>query len=271
LVVIARIIYELSCPKPLKVHINYSSLDTHNLQNKQWLRAELERCFLQYIVCLPITEDYIRGKKILEWHKKMREGPGEEPREEWEKKIREGPEKQICDSLELSLPISQLAKQRVGFDSYEIWPIEELLLRIAKEKKHKLFTGGVNPKNFHECHEGHGARIDPQYIAVHHVIFEVMGEYTTGPEKSTQGDFLLGQHETNHLVFDNFPKGASIHDYFHGIHWITELGANDIVREFIAENQNYWKPFRRMAIAIILLFSLIFLVTFFGHSDNNRR
>lgn len=36
LVVIARIIYELSCPKPLKVHINYSSLDTHNLQNRHY-------------------------------------------------------------------------------------------------------------------------------------------------------------------------------------------------------------------------------------------
>jgi hypothetical protein len=92
--------------------------------------------------------------------------------------------------------------------------------------------------------------------------FEVMDEYTTGPEGSTQGDFLLEIHETDHLTFDPFPRGASIHDYFHDIEWITELGANEIIREFIAENQNYWKPFRRMTIALILGVSLIFLLIF---------
>jgi hypothetical protein len=262
LVVIARIFYELRCPNLVKAHINSSSLDTHNLQNKQWLQVELEHCFLQYIVCEPITEEYIRGKKILKWHEKMREGHGEEPREEWEKKIREGPEKQTYDSLELSIPISELSEQRVGFDSYGIWLIEELLLRIAKEKKHKVFTGGVNPKNFQECREGHGAEIHPQYSAVYHVIFEVIDGYRTGPEQSAQCDFLLGLHETDHLVFDPFPKGASIHEYFHGIHVITNLGANDVVREFIAENENYWKPFTRMAIAMVLLFSLLCLLGF---------
>ena|SRR6266545_2421406 len=34
-VIIARIFYELCCPKLVKAHINSSSLDTHNLQNKQ--------------------------------------------------------------------------------------------------------------------------------------------------------------------------------------------------------------------------------------------
>jgi hypothetical protein len=69
-------------------------------------------------------------------------------------------------------------------------------------------------------------------------------------------------YEIKHNVFDDLPKGASTHDYFHGIHWITELGANGVVKEFIAENQNYWNPLMRMLIAGLLLLSLLLLYPF---------
>jgi|SRR6266850_3207714 len=77
-VVIARIIYELSCPKLVKAHVNHSSLDTQHLQNKQWIQVELEYCLLNYVISWPMSEDYIKGKQIQAWQKRIRERINEE-------------------------------------------------------------------------------------------------------------------------------------------------------------------------------------------------
>jgi len=47
-----------------------------------------------------------------------------------------------------------------------------------------------------------------------------------------------------------------------GIDMITGLGVNEIVKEFIAENENYWKPFARIVITFSLLLSMTFLLFF---------
>lgn len=136
-------------------------------------------------------------------------------------------------------------------------------MRIAKEKEHKLFVSWGVPLNFRECRAPE-EMWDVHYTKVRRIIFEMAykDEDVGKQEKIKEGDFLLKIYEVDHSVFEDFSKGASIHEYFHGIHLITELGANGVVKAFIAENENYWKPFRRMAIVVVLLFSLLFLLSF---------
>ncbi len=77
-VVIARMFYEIFCPRLVKAYINSNALDTQNLQNKQWLQTELEYCLLHYVDKLPMDERYIRGKEIRQMQKKWQEGYKEE-------------------------------------------------------------------------------------------------------------------------------------------------------------------------------------------------
>jgi hypothetical protein len=90
----------------------------------------------------------------------------------------------------------------------------------------------------------------------------VIDEHTAGQQGTKQGDFVLEIYGTGYILPDGYPKNAPINEYFKGINKVTDLGANDVVREFIAENESYWKPFRRMAIVIVLLISLLFLLLF---------
>jgi hypothetical protein len=243
-VVIARIFYEGFCPRLVKAHINSSTLDTQHLQNTEWLQTELEYCLLHYVDKLRMDKDYVRGKQIREMQRKWREGPRAED-----------------DPPGYSSIVPELAEHRVGFGKYGVWLIENLLLRIAIEKNRKLFTSWGLPQKFREC-EHPEAAWDTHYTALHFVVFKV-AYADTEEQKITQGDLLLEIYETNHTVVDDFPKHASIHNYFHGAHQITNLGANKIVKEFIAENENYWRPWRRIAIAVVLSVSIFLLLWFF--------
>jgi hypothetical protein len=245
-VVIARILYEIFCPRLVKAYISSNPLDAQNLQNKQWLQMELEHCLLHYVRKLPRDERYIRGKEIRQMQKKEQEGYKEE-------KYPPG----------YASPVLELAEYRVGFDKYGIWLIENLLLRIATETNHKLFTSWGLPKKFSECTHPEGWW-DLHYTALHTAQFSLAYKDGDKQEDITQGDFLLEIYEATHQTVDEFPKSASIHNYFHGVHKITDLGANDVVREFIAENENYWRPIIRIVIAIILLVSLLLLLGFFA-------
>jgi hypothetical protein len=243
-VVIARVFYEIFCPRLVKAYINSSTLDTQNLQNTQWLQTELEHCLLHYVDKLPMDKDYVRGKMIMEMQRKRQEGSREED-----------------DPPGYSSIVPELAEHRVGFDKYGVWLIRNLLLRIATEKKHKLFTSWGLPQKFREC-EDPAVPMDIHYTALHFVVFELASE-DIEELKITHGDFLLEIYETNHTAVDDFPKSASIHNYFHGVHQITDLGANNLVKEFIAENENYWRPLIRMVIAFVLLMSIFLLLGFF--------
>jgi hypothetical protein len=240
-VVIARVFYELFCPKMVKAHITGSALDSQNLQNDQWLQMELEHCLLHYVYALPMTEEYVRAKQMS----KMRERA-----------------EQVADKPPgWFVEVPELAPTRVGFNKYGIWLIQNLLLRIAKETDRKLFISWTIPPQFSE-RESSAASFDTSYTAIHGVDLKVAYKDTEELEEIHKGDFLLQIYEIYHQVIDNFPKNAVIHNYFNGIYVITNLGNNDIVKEFIAENENYWKPKSRIVIAVLLSLSLIFLLIF---------
>ena len=118
------------------------------------------------------------------------------------------------------------------------------------------------PQKFHECKRPE-ENWDIHYTTVYFVDLDLAYKDGENQEEVTQGDFLLAIYEAKHHIVADFPKGASIHNYFHGVHKITGLEANNVVREFIAENENYWRPLIRIAVAITLLVSLLFLLAFF--------
>jgi hypothetical protein len=238
-VVIARIIYELSCPKLVKACIDPSSLDIQKLQNKQWLQVELEYCLLQYVRSLPMTVEYIRAKKI----EKMRESTGEAASSMW-------------------TPVPEFPGLQIGFNVYGVWLIQNLLVRIAKEKKNKLFDSRDIQGRHIEC-EASSARWDINYTVLYHIHFDVVDKYKAEQEGINEGDFLLRASKSSHEFLYYSPKDELIENYFRGLHKITDLGANDTVKEFIAENENYWRPFVRIGITFLLLLSITFLLSFF--------
>ena len=238
-------------PKVVKAHINSSSLDTQNLQNARWLQVELEYCLLQYVMSLPKTEEYVIGRQIKRQQSKIKEGTGQVD------DITAGE----ANETRYRLVIPELAERRVGFDKYGVWLIQNLLLRVAKVKECKLFVSWTLPPSFSECNSP-AAVWDTSYPALHLVYFRVAYKDTEEQKGINHGDFLLEVHETSHHVLDDFPKDALIYNYFNGMHKITDLGANDVVKEFIAENENYWKPYSRIAITTILSLSIIFLLVF---------
>ncbi len=238
-VVIARIIYELSCPKLVKAYINPTSLDTQHLQNQEWLKVELEHCLLQYVYSLPTTEEYIKRKQIV----KMRESTGD-----------------VVSSLWTSVP--EFPGLRIGFDVYGVWLIQNLLVRIAKEKQHKLFARWGIQNRFSEC-QGPQAMFTSSYHDLYYIILEVANKHIAErQEEINQSSFLVSVHGSSDDSLDYSPKDALIHNYFMGIDMITGLGVNEIVKEFIAENENYWKPFARIVITFSLLLSMTFLLFF---------
>jgi hypothetical protein len=237
-VVIARIIYELSCPRLVKAYINPTSLDTQHLQNQEWLQVELEHCLLQYVYSLPTTEEYIKRKQIV----KMRESTGD-----------------VVSSLWTSVP--EFPGLRIGFDVYGVWLIQNLLVRIAKEKQRKLFARWGIKERFSECKVPQ-AMFTSSYHDLYYIIFDVENKYTAEQEEINQGSFFVSVHGSRDDFCDYSPKDELIHNYFSGIEMITGLGANDIVKEFIAENENYWRSFARIVITFSLLLSLAFLLSF---------
>jgi hypothetical protein len=242
-VVIARIIYELFCPKLVKAYINPTSLDTQHLQNQEWLQVELEYCLLQYVYSLPTTEEYLKRKQIVKMRDTMTDNTGEP-----------------VSSLWASVP--EFPGLRIGFDAYGVWLIQNLLWRIARQKQRKMFARWGVKESFGEC-TGPQEVFTSGYHDLFFIIFEIAGKYETEKKEAiNQGDFLISVHGSNDNYLEYSSKDARIHDYFSGVEMIAGLGANDIVKEFIAENENYWKPLIRIIIGIVLFFSLLSLLGF---------
>jgi hypothetical protein len=240
LVVSARAIYEKFCPKLLKAYINNNPLYEKKLHNEQWIQTELEYCLLQYVYGLPISGGYLhRRNQIQEMRQKDNSS----------------------DENLVTSPILELAPQRVGFDVYGMWLIENLLLRISKKTGRRLFVSRDDEENFIECEPGE--LWDTSYKALYHADFCVVDRYRANNTNFSEGDLLIKFYETNHHRLDYFPKNASIHNYIHGVHYIKDIGANDVIKEFIAENQNYWNPYARISIAVVLLLSMFVLLGFF--------
>jgi hypothetical protein len=236
---IARCVYEICCPKLLKAYINNNPLYEKKLFNDQWIKTELEYCLLQYVYGLPISEGYLRRRN------QMQEA------------------KQVDNSLGKNLhtsPILELGPQRVGFDVYGMWLIENLLLRISKKTRRRLFVSRDDAENYTECNSS--GELWLTYPALYHVDFCVVNQYRIENTSFSEGDLLVKFNETTHHILDPYPQNASTHNYINGISYITELGANDVIKEFIAENQNYWHPFARISITGVLLLSVIFLLGF---------
>ena len=233
-VVIARIIYELSCPKLVKAYINPTSLDARHLQNQEWLQVELEHCLLQYVHSLPTTEEYLERKQLV----RMRDSSGDTVSSMW-------------------TPCLGFPGLRIGFDAYGVWLIKNLLWRIAKERQSKRGIKG----GFSECEEP-GATFTSGYHDLFCITLKVADKYTAEEKEIDQGSLLVSVHGSSDDFLDYDPKHTLIHNYFMGIEQIAGLGANDIVKEFIAENENYCKPFARIATTFSLLLSLTFLLVF---------
>jgi hypothetical protein len=240
LVVIARVIYETFCPKLLKAYINNNPLYEKKLHNEQWIQTELEYCLLQYVYGLPISGGYLhRRNQIQEMRQK---------------------DNSLDENLHTS-PILELAPQRVGFNVYGMWLIENLLLRISKKTGHRLFVSRYDEENYTE-RESLGELWDTNYTALYHADFCIVDQYKADNTNFSEGDLLIKFNETTHHVLDPYPQNGLIHNYINGISYITELGANDVIKEFIAENQNYWHPFARISITGILMLSMILLLGF---------
>jgi len=127
-VVIARIFYEFRCPRIVKDYINPSNLDTKNLQKQYWFELELEYCFLHCVYRLVMDDEYILGRLMRKEQENMRKSPEE---------------REIENIPGYSSVVPELTKYRVGFNPYGIWLIENLLLQIAAETKHKLDTFNI--------------------------------------------------------------------------------------------------------------------------------
>lgn len=245
LIVFARVIYEIFCPKLLKAYINSNPIYEKKLQNEQWIQTELEYCLLHYVCGLPITEGYLRRRNQLQ---EIRRQGSEESNKPLDKNY----------ALD---PILELASQRVGFDVYGMWLIENLLLRISKKTGHRLFVSRGHTKDYTECKSL--GELWPTYAALFHVDFCVVDQYKADNTNFSEGDLLVRFYETNHQIFDYYPQNALIHKYINGICYFKELGENDVIKEFIAENQNYWHPKKRISIPIILLLSIFVLLGVF--------
>ncbi len=161
-------------------------------------------------------------------------------------------------------PIPELAPQRVGFDGYGIWLIENLLLRISKRIGRKLFvSSGSKENDFTESK--FLAEWITSYSALFHVDFHLADEKSDG--SYSKGDLLVKLHETSHHMMDDFPENAFIHRYFNGLCFIEGLEVNDVVIEFIAEIQNYGQPLKRILITFFLLLSIVLLLNIFNYSN----
>jgi hypothetical protein len=247
-VVIARSLYEIYCPKLLKSYIKINPLDEKKLQNKNWIQMELEYCLLQYVDFLPMSKEYLDRKSYL-------------------KKIRQ---KTVSNNQtdEIDSIIYELAPQRVGFNVYGIWLIENLLLRISKKVGCKLFVSYRVEEEYFTERNSPGELWDTSYTALYHVVLQ-LAKKTNNHIKEIRGDYkegdlLLEFQETSHHAIDDFPKNAWIHNYFNGLNLIEDLEAYEIVIEFIAENQNFWNPFIRIIITFLLLLSIALLLLFLG-------
>lgn len=242
-VIIARFIYEIYCPKLLKAYINNNPLYEKKLHNEQWIQTELEYCLLQYVYGLPTTEGYLRRRDQLQ---EIRRKGGEESNNPLDKNY--------------AGPIIELAPQRVGFDVYGMWLIENLLLRISKKTGRRLFVSRGDTENYTECKSL--GELWASYAVLYHVDFCVVDQYKADNTDFSEGDLLISFYETNHQMSDDYPQNALIHNYINGICYIKELGASDVIKEFIAENQNYWHLFSRISITVTLLLSTFFLLVF---------
>jgi len=117
-------------------------------------------------------------------------------------------------------------------------------------------------ESFGEC-TGPQEMFTSGYHDLFFIIFEIAGKYEAEKKEAiNQDDFLISIHGSNDNYLEYSSKDARIHHYFSGIEMIAGLGANDIVKEFIAENENYWKPLIRIIIGTVLFFSLLSLLGF---------
>lgn len=231
-VIAARVIYEMRLPPLIRERATRAPGVASPLSDPNALFNELSVTLMDDVVTLPITADDI----AREW----RAAPLEESKKGY------------------MLIGSQ--KHHSGYRPNSLVRIENLLFDIAQSIGRKIWYRYGLQTNYSQI-VLKTQRVFAPHDELCRVVLEIAS--TSGVQEGVEkGDLLVTCHETGARDTYFGTQGSMIDDYFQGLRLLLDLGADNVLLDFVEHHRNRSRLTERLIIAILLLICLILLACF---------